>query len=894
VPEDRLTELKERTRYDPKQVEPKVLSEWLEAGYFHPEARGTPAENFSIAIPPPNVTGELHMGHALNGTMQDVLARTRRMQGRNTLWILGTDHAGIATQVVVEKQLAEEGLSREQIGREAFERRVWEWRERYGSRIIEQYKRLGASCDYERERFTMDEPYVRAVYKVFKALYEKGYIYRDYYMVNWDPAARTAISDLEVEHREVEDILYYIDYPLENPPEAGEGHVTVATVRPETMLADTAVAVNPADERYRELVGKTAVLPLVGRRLPIIADEHVDPEFGTGALKITPGHDPHDFEIGRRHGLEEISVIGEDGRMTDAAGERFAGLTVAEARAAVVAALEEAGAISRREPYVHSVGFSERSGEPIEPLISLQWFCRMDELAAPAIEAVEQDRVRIVPADPWKRVLLDWMRQMRPWCISRQLWWGHRLPVWYCDACEETYVAETAPEQCGLCEGESPRQESDVLDTWFSSQLWPFGALGWPDDTPELRAFYPTDFLTTAREILYLWVARMIMMGLEFAGEVPFEDVYVHSVILAPDGRRMSKSLGTGIDPLEAVDQQGADALRFGLMAMSSSQDVRYSAKRVEQGMDLANKMWNASRLVLLNVDPVPPAARPETVEDRWILSRLQRVIARVTERIESFDFAHAALDLYSFFWSELCDWYLEIVKPRLYEEHDRGAVSATLLYVLEETLALAHPIMPFVTEEIYGFIPHADGHLAVRRFPSVDQGLIDEPAEREIEAVIEATRRLRNYREAVGAAASARIPARVVVEEPDTQELYERSLATIRRLSRFELELAGGDGRRREAGAGDGTAGGTASDPPAAAITIPGGTVELLESEAIDPDQARARIAERAESLRGEIERARGKLANPGFVEKAPEELVQQERDKLARFERELAELER
>jgi valyl-tRNA synthetase len=896
VAEDRLAELKERTRYDPGKVEPGVLAEWLEAGYFHPEATGTPAENFSIAIPPPNVTGELHMGHALNGTMQDVLARTRRMQGRNTFWILGTDHAGIATQVVVEKQLAEEELSREQIGREAFERRVWEWRERYGSRIIEQYKRLGASCDYERERFTMDEPYVRAVYKVFKALYEKGYIYRDHYMVNWDPAARTAISDLEVEHREVEDTLYYIDYPLENPSEAGDGHVTVATVRPETMLADTAVAVHPSDGRYSRLVGETAVLPLVGRRLPVIADEHVDPEFGTGALKITPGHDPHDFEIGRRHGLEEISVIGEDGRMNEAAGERFAGLTVAKARAAVVAALDEIGAISRREPYEHSVGYSERSGEPIEPLISLQWFCRMDELAAPAIEAVEQDRVQILPAEPWKRVLLDWMRHIRPWCISRQLWWGHRLPVWYCDTCEETYVAETAPERCGLCDG-PVRQESDVLDTWFSSQLWPFAALGWPDDIPELRAFYPTDFLTTAREILYLWVARMIMMGLEFAGDVPFEDVYVHSVILAPDGRRMSKSLGTGIDPLEAVDKQGADALRFGLMAMSSSQDVRYSARRVDQGMDLANKMWNASRLVLLNVDPVPAVARPQTVEDRWILSRLQRAIGRVSEQIESYDFAHAALDLYSFFWSELCDWYLEIVKPRLYEpaagERDHAAVSETLLYVLEETLALAHPIMPFVTEEIYRFIPHADGHLAVRRFPSPDSGLIDEMAEREMEVVIEATRRLRNYRDAVGAAASVRIPARLVVEDSDSRALYERSLATIRRLSRFDLELAAAIGGMDDTKAS--SDGGTASsDAATAAIALPGATVELLESDAIDAEQARARIAERVESLRSEIERARGKLANSGFVEKAPGELVQQERDKLARFERELDDLER
>jgi valyl-tRNA synthetase len=642
------------------------------------------------------------------------------------------------------------------------------------------------------------------------------------------------------------------------------------------MLADTAVAVNPRDDRYQDLIGKTAVLPLVGRRLEIIADDYVDPEFGTGALKITPGHDPNDFEIGRRHGLEEVSVIGEDGRMTDAAGERFAGLPVGEAREAVVKALDELGAISKREPYVHSVGHSHRSGEPIEPLISLQWFCRMDELAGPAIEAVESDRVRIVPADPWKRVLLDWMRSIRPWCISRQLWWGHRLPVWYCDRCEETYVAESPPDGCGACQDEL-RQESDVLDTWFSSQLWPFGVLGWPDDTPELRAFYPTDFLTTAREILYLWVARMIMMGLEFAGDVPFEDVYVHSVILAPDGRRMSKSLGTGIDPLDAIEEHGADALRFGLAAMSSSQDVRYSVKRVEQGRDLANKMWNASRLVLLNTDRVRPEARAETVEDRWILSRLQRVIEQVNERVETYDLSHTALDLYSFFWNEFCDWYLEMVKPRLYEAEDRSAVSATLLYVLEETLALLHPVMPFVTEEVYGFIPHAHDQLAVRRFPEPDQRLLDEDAERQVEDVIEATRRLRRYRDIIGIPAAARVPARLVSEGAETRGLYERSRATIERLARFDIEIGSGDG------AGSGLS-----------LSIPGAAVEVLPNDALDLKEARSRIAAHVEHLRAEIRGAQGRLSNPGFVEKAPEDVVQQWRDKLAGFERELAELER
>jgi valyl-tRNA synthetase len=862
VAEDRLAQLKDLTRYDHSEVEPRVLSEWLEAGIFHPEATGTADENFSIAIPPPNVTGELHMGHALNGTLQDVLTRKRRMEGRRALWALGTDHAGIATQMVVERQLVREGTSREELGREAFEKRVWEWREQYGSKIVEQYKRMGASCDYERERFTMDEGYVRAVMKVFKALYDKGYIYRDNYMVNWDPGSHSAISDLEVEYREIEDTLYFIDYQLGS----GMGNLTVATVRPETMLADVAVAVNPNDSRYFHLIGESAILPIVGRPLAIIADEYVDPEFGTGALKITPGHDPNDFEIGRKHGLPEISVIGEDGRMNEAAGERFAGLTAAEAREAVVGELDRLGAISKREPYVHSVGHSERSGVPIEPLISLQWFCRMEELAKPAIEAVESDRVRIVPADPWKRVLLDWMQNLRPWCISRQLWWGHRIPVWYCDACDETYVAETAPDRCGACEGEL-RQETDVLDTWFSSQLWPFAVLGWPDDTPELRAFYPTDFLTTAREILYLWVARMIMMGLEFPGDVPFEDVYVHSVILAPDGRRMSKSLGTGIDPLEAISEHGADALRFGLMAMSSSQDVKYSTKRVEQGRDLANKLWNASRLALLNAGEVEPSPRPETVEDRWIVSRLQGLIADIEARIDAYQFSHVALDLYAFIWNEFCDWYLEMVKPRLYENDE--AASATVTYVLEEMLALLHPLMPFVTEEIHGFVPGAEGLLAVRRFPVADESLIDEAAEREVEDVKQAIQELRRFREDAGAPAGARIAARLVAEEPGHRALYERSLPTIERLARYDVTVAEPDGALGES-----------------TVRIPGAVVDVE----LDAEGARAR---RREHVRKELSRAEGKLANTAFVEKAPPELVQEERDKLERYRRELADLE-
>jgi valyl-tRNA synthetase len=862
---ERRKTLEEKTRFDPHEVEVRIFSEWLEAGYFHPPAEGTPEENFSVAIPPPNVTGALHMGHALNGSMQDALVRMNRMRGRNALWILGTDHAGIATQSVVEKMLRSEGTSRHDLGREKFVERVWEWREEYGSRIVEQYKRLGASCDYERERFTLDEGYVKAVYRVFKQLFDKGYIYRDNYMVNWDPGSHSAISDLEVENREVEDTLYSIDYPVE-----GSGRVlTVATVRPETMLADTAVAVNPGDERYGELVGKHCVLPLAGRRLPIIADEHVDPEFGTGALKITPGHDPNDFEIGRKHGLQEIVAIGPDGRLTEEAGERFAGMTAAEAQEAVVAALREQGVLRAEEPYVHSVPFSHRSGERIEPLISLQWFCRMDELAAPAIEAVESDRVRIAPAQ-WKRVYLDWMREIRPWCISRQLWWGHRIPVWYCDPCEETFVAEdpaAAPERCGAC-GSELRQEEDVLDTWFSSAIWPFATLGWPDDTPELRAFYPTSFLTTAREILFLWVARMIMTGIEFAGKVPFDDVYVHSVIQARDGRRMSKSLGTGIDPLDEIDVHGADALRFGLLAMSSTQDVRYSDAKVQQGRDLANKLWNASRLILLNA--APPAdgpqsedidrfqsRRPERVEDRWILSRMERTIESVTAKLDAFDFAHAATEAYAFFWSELCDWYLEIAKPRLYEGEPE--VSANLLWLLERTLALLHPVMPFVTEEVWSYHPSREGHLVVHSFPVADESLFDEEAEAEVGRGIDLTRRLRAWRDMVEAPASTQLSARV--EGPRPQEF-------VGRLARVEFTDDGGD--------------------PIASV----GPVKVLATAEIDAGAIAARLDNRREELRSEVARAEGKLANEKFVARAPAELVEEERGKLERYRAELEEL--
>jgi valyl-tRNA synthetase len=862
--DDRLELLRQRTRYAPADVESGVFERWAESRIFHPEPEGDASENFSMAIPPPNVTGVLHMGHALNGSIQDTVIRLKRMQGRRSKWIFGTDHAGIATQVQVEKRLIAENTSRQEIGRQAFVERVWEWREQYGSTIVEQYKRLGASADYEDERFTMDDAYARAVMHVFVRLYEKGLIYRDNYMVNWDPGLGSAISDLEVEQRSVEDVLYSIDYPLES----GSGSITVATVRPETILADTAIAVNPDDERYTRLVGETAILPLVGRRLTIIADEYVDPEFGTGALKITPGHDPNDFDIGRKHGLDVVSAIGEDGRMTEDAGERFAGMEVEEARAAVVAALDAEGLISARRPYQHDVPYSHRSGRRIEPLISLQWFCDMDNLAEPAIAAARDGRLRFHPERPWTKVYLDWLENIRPWCISRQLWWGHQIPVWYCQDCEHTHVDEEEPESCPKCGGGVERAP-DVLDTWFSSALWPFATLGWPEQTPQLAAFYPTDVLITARDIIFLWVARMVMMGVEFTGELPFTDVGITSVIQAPDGRRMSKSLGTGIDPLDEIEEHGADAVRFGLLAMSSTQDVRYSEKRVKQGGDLANKLWNASRFVILNVDDVPAAPRPETVEDRWILSRLERATDEVTALLESFQLSRAALGLYDVLWGELCDWYIELVKPRLYDtESDRSALSANLLHVLERVLTLLHPMMPFVTEEIWSFLPGERGLLAASSWPERNPDAIDPEAEKIVGDLIEAVTAVRRWRDDVGVAAATRVRARVAATG------YEQTAAHLAQLARLELL--------------DGEVNGDVQT----SVAIPGGALQVYAADEIDTGEADRRRQEKSEQLRAEIERAQGKLANEKFVSRAPEQVVQAERDKLERFRAELEEL--
>ncbi|MFY9415827.1 MAG: valine--tRNA ligase, partial [bacterium] len=707
------------TVYNPRVVEDKWYQYWMEGDYFRPTI-DPEQEPFTIVIPPPNVTGALHMGHALDNTIQDVLIRWKRMTGVPTLWLPGTDHAGIATQARVVESLAQEGLTPQDLGREKFLERTWQWKEQYGGRIIEQLKRLGASCDWSRERFTMDEGCSRAVREVFVSLFEKGLIYRGDYIVNWCPQCGTAISDIEVEHEEEEGKLWHFRYPLID----GEGYVTVATTRPETILGDTAVAVHPEDERYRDLVGKKLVLPGVGRQIPIVADPYVDPEFGSGAVKVTPAHDPNDFLIGLRHGLEQVVVMAPDGTMNENAG-KYQGMDRLECREALVADFDREGYLVKVEDHLHAVGHCSRCDTTIEPLLSKQWFVRMKPLAEPALEAVRQGQIRFVP-ERFTKIYCDWLENIRDWCISRQLWWGHRIPVWYCQDCDEIIASREDLNQCPHCGGEV-EQDPDVLDTWFSSALWPFSTLGWPDDTEDLNYFYPTSVLVTGRDIIFFWVARMIFMGLEFMQEEPFREVLIHGLVLDSQGRKMSKSLGNGIDPLEVIEEYGADTLRFMLMTSTTpGNDMRFYWERVENCRNFANKIWNASRFALMNLTDFQPEGIEEdqlaySMADRWILSRLNRTIARVTEELEEYQLGEAATTLYEFIWGEFCDWYIEMIKPRLYAKEDgegRRTSQYVLWKVLETTLRLLHPFMPFITEEIWQHLPHGGPSICVAPWP--------------------------------------------------------------------------------------------------------------------------------------------------------------------------------
>ena len=697
--------------YQPQGIEERWQRTWEEEGLYNAEA-DDPRTPYVICLPPPNVTDRLHMGHALNASAQDLLIRWHRMREFNTLWQPGYDHAGIALQAVMTRRLAAEGKTLQDVGREKFVELCWDFIRDYGGQIMLQLRTLGASLDYRRHCFTMDDAYSAAVMRFFAHLWDKGYIYRGSRIVNWCPGCGSTVSDLEVKHREVDDTLTWIRYPLAD----GDGHVTIATVRPPTMLADVAVAVHPDDDRYRDLVGKEAIVPIAERRVPIIADERVDPEFGTGALKITPGHDPMDWEIGRDHNLPEPMVIGLDGLMNENAGD-LAGLTQAEAEKRIVAELSERGLLEKRESFRHSVGHCDRSGDRIEPLVLLQWWVEMEELAKPAIAALKDGRVRSHP-EQQTSVMLSFLENIRPWCISRQLWWGHRIPVWYC-ADGHTTVAENAPAACAECGKGELTQEEDVLDTWFSSALWPFATLGWPEQTPELETFYPGDVCSTGRDINFLWVSRMIWAGLELMGEVPFDDVNYHAMILAPDGRRMSKSLGTGIDPTELIAEHGADATRYGLLKMASTQDVRFSAGAIEEGRKLSNKLWNVSRLLLGEASDVDPDLRPHHVEERWILGRLDAARAELETLIPEFEFSAATSLLYHLTFDEFCDWYAEAIKARLYAGDDDAR--ATALAALERLLKLLHPVMPHVSEEIWSHLPSRTTRLIVAPWPEPD-----------------------------------------------------------------------------------------------------------------------------------------------------------------------------
>ncbi|HZB86431.1 MAG TPA: valine--tRNA ligase [Gaiellaceae bacterium] len=740
--------------YRPEGAEERWQRTWEEEGLYAAEPDSS-RESFVIAHPPPNVTGELHTGHALQLSLEDALVRWRRMQGRNVLFQPGYDHAGISTQNAVEKDLERQGLRRQDLGREAFEARVWEWLRLYGRTIMAQFRRLGASLDYRRERFTMDDAYVRAVMRFFVHLYRKGWIYQANRIINWCPFHETSLSDLELTHADVDDRLVWARYPLADGP----GSVTVATARPATILADVAVAVHPGDERYRDLVGREAIVPYVERRVPIIADEAVEPAFGTGALKVTPGHDPTDFEIGRRHGLPEPMVIGPDGRMSEEAGP-LAGLTQGEADERVLAWLRERDQLEKVQSYRHSVALCERCESRIEPLISVQWWCSMTELKKPALEALREGRVRYHP-ESQHRFAVESLENAPDWNISRQLWWGHQLPVWYCPDGHVT-VEETEPDACTECGSGELSRDSDVLDTWFSSALWPFATLGWPEDTEDLRAFYPGDLQTTAREIIRLWENRMIFSGLELLGEVPFRDVIIHSTVLAPDGRRMSKSLGTGIDPLDVIAEHGADATRYGLLKMSSTQDVRFSYGAVEEGRKLANKLWNAARLLLQAGAAEEVALRPKSLEERWILARLDATRAAVERHLENFDFSHAVQALYRLTFDDFCDWYAEAIKPRLYAGDADAA--ATALVALERLLKLLHPVMPHVTEEIWTSLPARESRLIVASWPEADDSFASD--ENALEPVQDA-------------AAIARRSGIVVELEGDARRIFD---AVVRR----------------------------------------------------------------------------------------------------------------
>ena len=864
--------------YSPAEFEDRIYANWCEKGYFTPD----PTDNrpaFSMVIPPPNVTGQLHMGHALDETLQDILVRYKRMQGFNTLWVPGTDHAGIATQIKVEEHLRKtEGITRYDLGREKFLERVWDWKHQYGNRIISQLKKLGSSCDWSRERFTMDEGCSRAVREVFVNLYEKGLIYRGHRIINWCPHCLTALSDAEVEYKDQAGAFWHIKYPIKGE----DGYVTVATTRPETMFGDTAVAVNPEDEDMKHLIGKTLILPIVGREIPVIADDYVEIGFGTGCVKITPAHDPNDFLVGQRHNLEQIKVMNDDATMNAYAG-KYEGMDRYECRKALVADLEAEGYLIKTEPHDHNVGTCYRCGTTVEPLTSDQWFVKMKPLAEPAIKAVEDGSISFVP-DRFSKNYFNWMNNILDWCISRQLWWGHRIPAFYCDTCGEMTVSKTDITVCPKC-GAPVRQEEDVLDTWFSSALWPFSTLGWPDNTEELKKYYPTSVLVTGYDIITFWVSRMIFSGLEFMEQKPFSHVFIHGLVRDAQGRKMSKSLGNGIDPLEIIDQYGADALRFALATGNSpGNDMRFSDEKIEAARNFANKLWNASRFVRMNltIDEVTlPDPADLALEDKWILTRLNATVATVTSALNKYEVGVALSTLYDFIWDIFCDWYIELAKVRLNEKDTPQNITAqkVIAYVLTQTLKLLHPFMPFITEEIYLSLPHADESIMISDYPVYDDVFNYEDEAAKMERVIAAIRTIRTRRNEMNVPPSRR--AKVFIATAYDDSFNEKTTAFLCRLaSASEVIVA----------------------PDADSFPAPDACVQLVTDSAsiylpladiIDLDAERKRLGAEKERILGEIKRLEGKLSNEGFVAKAPAAVVEGERSKLAKYRDTLAGVE-
>jgi valyl-tRNA synthetase len=857
--------------YSPHKVEKRWYQFWEENGLFAADEKSS-QKSYSIVIPPPNVTGVLHMGHALNNTLQDILCRYRRLRGDNVLWMPGTDHAGIATQNVVEKKMAVEGTDRHQLGREKFIAAVWEWRKKYGGEIINQLKRLGASCDWDRERFTMDEGLSRAVRKVFVDLYEQDLIYRGDYIINWCHRCHTALADLEVEHEEIDGHLYHIRYPF-----AGDnGAIVVATTRPETMLGDTAVAVHPDDDRYRDLKSDSVVLPLMEREIPIIKDSYVDMTFGTGGLKVTPAHDSNDFEIGIRHDLPAPKVIGDDGKMTAEAG-RFKGLDRFDAREAVVQALNEKKLLEKIEPYKHSVGHCYRCHTMVEPNLSRQWFVKAKPLARKAIKAVKSGQTRIIP-DTWIRTYYDWMENIHDWCISRQIWWGHQIPAWTCDDCSEVAVAMETPRSCPKCGGTKLVQETDVLDTWFSSALWPFSTMGWPDKTPLLKTFYPTSVLVTAFDILFFWVARMMMMGIHFMKDVPFDDVYVHALVRDEHGKKMSKSTGNVIDPLTVIEKYGTDAFRFTLAAFAAQgRDVRMSEKRIEGYRHFVNKLWNAARFALMHIDK--PHTEINTVAlslpDRWILSRLYHVTQKTAEAIDSYRFNDAASAVYNFVWHEFCDWYLEAIKPALYEKEGvekRTTTLSVLWRVMHDTLILLHPFMPFITEEIWQTLPGTQGSIMKAVFPADQKddaavGAADR-AEADMDLLIKLISAIRNIRGEMNISPSKTLAAVVQTQDAavnDLIEAHQDMVINLAKLNAFEVNQ-------------------NAARPKSSATAVVGAATLFVPLEGIiDFDLEARRLEKELNKLIKELATVSKKLANRNFLDKAPQDVVEKVRAKHA-----------